>query len=87
MELEAQGKDKCRQEGDEQAEEQKRYATQWRDDKGLSYFRGTVSFKIDLNVNRAQRLQQPFRTKSRATAPSMMRKLLPEVTGSFFQEG
>lgn len=37
MGLEAQGKDKCRQEGDEQTEEQKRYATQEMT-KGLSLF-------------------------------------------------
>lgn len=79
MELEAQRKDKCRQEEDEQTEEETHDAEE---DKGNFFISGgTVSFgglRTCLS-NSAQRLQQPFRTKSSATASPMMSKkeLLP----------
>ena len=90
MELEAQRKDEERQEEDEVTEKRKRFTMQEMA-RGFSLFEeALLVFEAqDPNVERKQRLQQPFRMQFSATLSSMMRKkeLLPRHHWILFSRG
>ena len=91
MELEAQRKDKCRQEEDEQTEEQKKYTTQ-KMTRGISLFREALLVLGGLGPE-CQTVQKSCSSHSEQS-PVLPHHLwwekknyFPDVTGSFFQEG